>query len=152
MKEQENKTFADVIARLRKEKGMTQQELADKLHITDKAVSKWERNLSYPDITSISKLANILGVDSSYLIDLCKAEDNPYIEKDKLENLRKIIHIILKEIGLAMGISVAVLNIMNELGIRDSIIMLSLGLATLSLSSFMDYQEKENEKKLIKKK
>ena len=152
MKEQENKTFADVIVELRKEKGMTQQELADKLHITDKAVSKWERNLSYPDITSISKLANILGADSSYLIDLCKVEDNPYIEKDKLEEVRKIIHIILKGIGLAMGISVAVLNLMNELGVRDSIIMLSLGLATLSLSSFMDYQEKENEKKLIKKK
>ena len=72
MNEQKNKTFADVIVELRKEKGMTQQELANKLHITDKAVSKWERNLSYPDITSISKLADILGVESSYLIDICK--------------------------------------------------------------------------------
>ena len=71
MNENENKTFADVIVELRKEKGFTQQDLANKLHITDKAVSKWERGLSYPDITSISTLANILDVDSSYLIDLC---------------------------------------------------------------------------------
>ena len=42
------------IAKLRKEQNMTQQELANKLNITDKAVSKWERGLSYPDITSIS--------------------------------------------------------------------------------------------------
>jgi len=79
MNENENRTFADVIVELRKEKGFTQQDLANKLHITDKAVSKWERGLSYPDITSISTLANVLDVDSSYLIDLCKSEDNPYL-------------------------------------------------------------------------
>ena len=37
------------IAKLRKEQNMTQQELANKLNITDKAVSKWERGLSYPE-------------------------------------------------------------------------------------------------------
>lgn len=139
----ENKTFADAIVELRKEQNLTQQDIANKLHITDKAVSKWERGLSYPDITSISKLANILGVDSSYLFDLCKSEDNPYLKKDKSEESRKIIQLILKGIGLAMGISVAVLNLMNQLSVRDSIIMLSWGLATLSLSSYMDYQESE---------
>lgn len=45
MSKKENKTFADVIVQLRKEKGMTQQELADKLHITDKAVSKWDQKI-----------------------------------------------------------------------------------------------------------
>ena len=68
----EEKKFCDIIVELRKEQGLTQQELANKLNITDKAVSKWERGLSYPDITSISILATALGVDSSYLIDLCK--------------------------------------------------------------------------------
>ncbi len=76
----EEKKFCDVIVELRKKNGFTQQELASKLNITDKAVSKWERGLSYPDITSISTLAKVLGVDSSYLIDLCKKEEseNPY--------------------------------------------------------------------------
>ena len=46
------KNFSDIIVELRKEKRLTQQELAKKLNITDKAVSKWERGLSYPDITS----------------------------------------------------------------------------------------------------
>ena len=52
-----------LIARLRKEKGMTQQELADKLQITDKAVSKWERGLAYPDISILPQVAEILGVN-----------------------------------------------------------------------------------------
>lgn len=66
-------SFCDIIVRLRKEKNITQKQLADKLNVTDKAVSKWERGLSYPDITSISKLASVLGVDSSYLIEIGRA-------------------------------------------------------------------------------
>ena len=54
--------IASFICSLRKEKGMTQKELAEQLNITDKAVSKWERGLSYPDVTLIMKLAEILGV------------------------------------------------------------------------------------------
>ncbi len=150
MNENESKTFADVIVELRKEKGFTQQDLANRLHITDKAVSKWERGLSYPDITSISNLANILGVDSSYLIDLCKSEDNPYADDNKKEDVKKLIQTILKGVGLAMGVSVAVLNIIDQLPIKDSIIMLSIGIACLGISSLTN--EKDDEKKLIKKK
>ena len=144
MNEQANKTFADVIVELRKEKGMTQQELADKLHITDKAVSKWERGLSYPDITSISKLASILGVESSYLIDICKKEDseNPYIKKN---NIKQIINIVCKSVGVAMGIAVVVLNVLDKLQVNDAITMLGIGLACISISLLPD--NKENSKK-----
>lgn len=41
-----NKTIGEIISYLRKEKGMTQNDLAQKMSVTDKAVSKWERNLS----------------------------------------------------------------------------------------------------------
>lgn len=56
------------ICRLRKERGMTQKELADQFHVTDKAVSKWERGQSYPDITLISALAETLGVTERELL------------------------------------------------------------------------------------
>lgn len=50
------------ICEKRKAINMTQKELADKLHITDKAVSKWERGLSFPDITILIPLTEILNI------------------------------------------------------------------------------------------
>lgn len=50
------------IAEKRKIMNMTQNELAEKLHITDKAVSKWERGLSFPDISILIPLAEILNI------------------------------------------------------------------------------------------
>ena len=63
----EKKQMGDFIAKLRKEKGWTQKELAEKLFISDKAVSKWERNLSYPDISLLDPLSEILEVSVSEL-------------------------------------------------------------------------------------
>lgn len=57
------------ICELRKEKGLTQKELAAQLHITDKAVSKWERGLSCPDISLLASLADILGVTTGELLN-----------------------------------------------------------------------------------
>lgn len=57
------------IAEKRKAINMTQNELAKKLHITDKAVSKWERGLSFPDISVLIPLAEILNIS---LYDLLK--------------------------------------------------------------------------------
>lgn len=57
-----------LIKDLRKEKGMTQKDLADQLHITDRAVSKWERGLCAPDISTLEPLAKILGITITELI------------------------------------------------------------------------------------
>ena len=56
------KKFGTFIATLRKENNMTQVELAQKLQVTDKAVSKWERGLGFADINTIEPLADALGV------------------------------------------------------------------------------------------
>ncbi len=53
---------------VRLEQGMTQQQLADKLGVTDKAVSKWERCVSYPDITILRELADALGISVTELL------------------------------------------------------------------------------------
>ena len=66
-------TLGMIISSLRKEKGMTQLELAEKMRVTDKAVSKWERDLSFPDINSIPKLAEIFEVSVD---DLMKVKTN----------------------------------------------------------------------------
>lgn len=56
------------IARKRKERGLTQRELAQRLYVTESAVSKWERGLSYPDITLVGELCKTLDVTEHELI------------------------------------------------------------------------------------
>ena len=56
------------ICRRRKELGLTQRELADRLFVTESAVSKWERGLSYPDITLVRELCNVLEVSEHELL------------------------------------------------------------------------------------
>lgn len=58
------------IAQFRKEKNMTQKELASKLHITDKAVSKWERGINFPDLGLMEDLAILLGTTPSILLGI----------------------------------------------------------------------------------
>ena len=60
--------FGGFIAILRKEAGRTQKQVADRLHLTDRAVSKWERGLSYPDVTLMEPLAAVLGVGVDELL------------------------------------------------------------------------------------
>ena len=56
------------IAELRKERKWTQQELADKLYVTDKAVSKWEQGAGSPELSTIVALAKVFGVSTDYLL------------------------------------------------------------------------------------
>ena len=57
-----------LIQKLRKEKGLTQKEVADKLHVTDRAVSRWERGIGCPDISLLNDLSNILDISISTLL------------------------------------------------------------------------------------
>ena len=64
----DNAKIGNLIYQLRKEKNMTQLQLAEKLGISDKAVSKWERGLGSPDLSIMPKLSEILGVDLEKLL------------------------------------------------------------------------------------
>ena len=121
------KTLGAMIAELRKKQGMTQLELAEKIGVTDKAVSKWERDLSCPDISSLPRLAEVLGVSVDELMQTKKA-DTP--ERDTAE----IVDTVFKALTLAMGVAVAVLSIMDAIDTKSAIIMLGIGLACAGLS------------------
>ena len=69
--------FGSFLAALRKEHGMTQAELASKLQVTDKAVSRWERGVGLPDIATLTPLANALHVTVSELLQAEKSKDEP---------------------------------------------------------------------------
>ena len=125
-----------MISTLRKEKGMTQLELAEQMGVTDKAVSKWERDLSFPDINSIPKLAEIFEVSVDELMQV-NTETKENIGKNKVT---EIVDTALKGISIAMGIAVAVLSILGELETKSAFIMLGIGLASVSISLLKDKQ------------
>lgn len=60
--------FGAYICRCRKALGLTQREFADRLFVTESAVSKWERGLSYPDITLIHDICAVLGISEHELL------------------------------------------------------------------------------------
>lgn len=62
------KSIGATIAELRKKKGLTQLQLAEKLNVSDKAVSRWENGLGYPEITQLPVLASVFGVAVDYLM------------------------------------------------------------------------------------
>ena len=121
------KTLGTMIAELRKQHGMTQLDLAEKMGVTDKAVSKWERDLSCPDINSIPNLAEILGVSVEELMQVKKEADAP------VSKVAEILEIAPKAVALAMGIAVTVLTILDELPVNTGMVMLGIGLACVSI-------------------
>lgn len=103
------------ISLLRKEKNLTQKDLAEKLHVSDKAVSKWERGLNYPDLTLLPVIANILETSVTDLLGLEKTIPDSTIDaineiaQSEKKQILKIIHdYFLLTIILGVGI---ILNI-----------------------------------------
>ena len=64
----DNEKIGRLIYLLRKEKGLTQLQLAERMHISDKTVSKWERGLGCPDVSLLSELSNLFNVDLSEML------------------------------------------------------------------------------------
>ena len=127
-----NKTLGTMIAELRKQHGMTQLELAEKMGVTDKAVSKWERDLSCPDINSIPNLAEIFGVSVEELMQVKKTAEAP------AGKAGEILEIAPKAVAMAMGIAVTVLTILNALDVKSGMVMLGIGLACVGISLMSD--------------
>ena len=69
------------IAKLRKEKNMTQNELAESLGITDRAISKWENGRGMPDLSLLTPLCEILGVSINELLSGERLDKKDYQEK-----------------------------------------------------------------------
>lgn len=126
------------IAAKRQAKGLTQLELGEIMGITDKAVSKWERDLSCPDIATIPKLAEVLGVSVEELMRVSKADagENP---KKGIGAKHAVpfgaIEVPFKAIALAMGVAVAVLAALEKIDAKSAFIMLGIGLALLGITS-----------------
>lgn len=87
MYELDKAAFGRFLAQLRREKGMTQKELAATLYVSDKAVSKWERGLSVPDISLLVPLAEQLNVTVAELLQGRRVEEEQRFTREEIEDL-----------------------------------------------------------------
>ena len=102
----QSEKVGELITKLRKDKRLTQTELADLLGVTDKAVSRWERGDGFPEITITPKLASILGISIDELLSGEKKE-KPMIASDKHISKYKVLYlieIIIVAFGYMLGV------------------------------------------------
>lgn len=124
----QKETFGSKVASLRKGKGMTQLDLAEKMGVTDKAVSKWERDLSLPDVSSIPRLAEVLDVSVDELLQAKTMR----AENETRDKVTSFVNLAFKAVALAMGVAVAALSILGQIDASSAFIMLGIGLACLA--------------------
>lgn len=98
MYEIDKSKFGAFISELRKEKGITQKELAGKLFISDKAVSKWETGHSVPDITLLVPLSEILEVTVTELLECRRIEKETSVDVTRMDDVvKRVIHLSEEE-------------------------------------------------------
>ena len=129
--------LSENLKRYRILKNLTQEDVAGYLHVTAQSVSKWERDLSCPDVNTIPKLAEVFGISVDELMQI-KAESHYETKKD----ITLMVHTILKAVALAMGVGVVVLYILKELDVNSGMVMLGIGLACLAITSLAKNDEK----------
>ena len=105
--------IAQNIAQLRVANGMTQLELAEKLNYSDKAISKWERGESIPDVSVLKSIADLFSVTVDYL--LCEEHSEPHqtlkhISANKKRNHGFITGMSILLVWLLAGISFVILD------------------------------------------
>lgn len=104
--------FGAFVAACRKERNMTQADLAIKIQVTDKAISRWERGVGFPDINTIEPLANALGISVLELMKSEKLKTNQITGEDATELITDTLSIVKsqrkqerKMVALILGIT-----------------------------------------------
>jgi len=98
-----------LIAKLRKEQGLTQRELGDKVGVGFKAVSKWERGITCPDISIINELSKILGITSDELLTGELSKEH----KTNTKHNPKLNKIVLFTIPISLLITITIFIILK---------------------------------------
>ena len=91
------KILGNFIAELRKENKMTQAELAEKLNVTDKAVSRWERGVGLPDVNTIEPIAEMLGVSIAEIVKGRRLSVEEVMQVNDSECIQELIKDIKKD-------------------------------------------------------
>lgn len=132
-----DKTMGEIISAQRKALGMTQSDLARQMGVTDKAVSKWERDLSCPDVASLGRLAQALDLSVEELLNAPKggSPDHGKIEE--------IVDLALLGVGIAQGIALLVTSVLGQMGaLSPYFAMAGIGMGCIALYLLRHKDEK----------
>lgn len=110
-----NKT-GKFIALIRKEKGLTQRELAEKLNLSEKTISKWERGVGFPDISLILPLCKCLEIDANELMTGERLQDKKY-RINAENNLLKLMDKTSPKLKYTISTISAIVTILITLGL-----------------------------------
>lgn len=142
------KSIGNRISQFRKEKGYTQEEMAEKLGVTPQAVSKWENDISYPDILLLPKIAEMLGVSVDELLSGESKKDTNFLPEGQRKNIddmmfriyvnsadgdkvRVNLPMALVKLGLEMGMKMPQVsgnNSLKDIDFEQLIFMVESGL------------------------
>lgn len=132
------------IVQLRKERGLTQGDLAQTLHVSVAAVSKWERGLNFPDLTLLEPLAEALDTSAAELLGLENAPAEVVIrdmvtisEQTKAKEAFRLLFRVFLTMVLALAIiplGNLMLNVLNDPGLQKAVgnVLWPLGLGLIS--------------------
>ena len=141
-----NESIGNRISKYRKEKGLTQEELAAKLGVSSQAVSKWENDASCPDISLLAQLCRILGISTDELL----TGNNNEVKLVPVEQRKSLDELTLRvKINSAAGDKVRVnlpmslVKVCLEMGVEILPQMTGIeGMKNLDLNKIMDLAER----------
>lgn len=108
----DKKTFGEYISQKRREAGFTQKSFADRLFVTESAVSKWERGLSFPDITLIGDICEALGISEHELLTASEDTEARVYEK-QAQRYRRLVKRYQYTLIFLYGLSLLICLICN---------------------------------------
>ena len=137
------------IADCRKNNNLTQTQLAEKLHVTDRAVSKWECGKSMPDSSIMLELCSILNISVNELLtgekismeDYNKQAENNLIEMKKQKELadKRLLNleIVLGSLGVIFLLSMCLITAYTEIALWLKVVLLVLGFVVCFVVCFI---------------
>lgn len=129
----------DTLKALRTQKGMTQEELAIRLHVTRQTISKWEKGLSVPDAQMLMKIADVFEVSTSELLGDCSSKENSETGAQDDPSIAEQLSRINEQLAIKNKRARTIWRVV--VGVIVAVIVFNILLVSLSMVSFRGITE-----------
>ena len=156
----DQKKTGEFLKQLRKEKGLTQEQLAEKFYVSSRSVSRWENGSNMPDLATLIELADFYGADIREIIDGERKSENmdtetkdtlkkvaEYTQEQNKKDRKKMIEIMVTSVVLILfclilsdtnGFGGRIANYQSLVFFTNGLTLAALGLNILYLTGFFD--------------